>query len=373
MKRVITFSVIILHLACGGERPRPAPPPAAVPPTGETTIPSPSKNVPLAPVDIVWEEWAPYGVADSGLDWPAGAVAGVGKLYLVGTKRLPPPPGKQRLKRAAVAITEISPANIKEVATLPTSFGECARAAVARGPGGEVWFVGGAYTPPPIKTVPAGEFKYNELCAATGTVYRWKPDGREITLETYLPVPRYEAVAFVDDGLLYVVGGIFDAADAAAGNNKQIHRYDPRDGLWTKLHDLPLPLAAPASAVAKNELYVIGGKQLRPSHITTNVLRYDLNYYKWQKGPSLPAPRAGATAVVIGDFIYLVGGKESEGTTAGTRFATRCFRFDLTRHRWETIPTPIPEGTTLCAFDGAHFYLIGTNKTYRGTLKSKNL
>lgn len=322
-------------------------------------------KAPTADADIKWEEWAAVGAADAKLDWPAGIARARGALYLVGTralKRAAPGP------RAEIVFVKVTPGGLDEVAAYPSYFGERAGAAVTAGPGGRVWFVGGMYTPPPIKLAPEGQLDFAELSTPVGDVYSWAPATKELKPETLLPVPRGDAAAFFADRELYVVGGRYDPADPADDNNRQIHRYNPRDGLWTKLHDLRVPLARAAAAVARGGLYVIGGTQLKPAYVTNVVRRYDLVVYKWQTMSQLPAPRAGAGAFAAGDYIYVVGGCEAEPLGSPPRMAQKSYRYDLNEKSWEELPSPLPEGCSLVTYDGSYFYLVAPHKTYRGCI-----
>jgi N-acetylneuraminic acid mutarotase len=147
-----------------------------------------------------------------------------------------------------------------------------------------------------------------------------------------------------------------------------VHSYSTAEGLWRKYHELPVPLASPAAAMAAGGLYVIGGKQLKPAHITNAVYRYDLTYYKWQKTPPLPAPRAGAAAFAVGDYIYVVGGCEAEALGKPGRMALKNYRYDLNAKCWEELATPLPEGCAYAAYDGTYFYVVAAGKTYRGRI-----
>lgn len=334
---------------------------AEAPPTIETLA------APAADVDLRWEEWAPVGAAAARLDWPAGAAWSRGSLYLVGTRRIHPP-GAGRTPRAEIVFTRLAPGGAEEVGRFPSRFAERAGAAVATSPDHRLWFGGGNYTPPPINLAPEGRLDYAELGTPVGEVYAWSPGASDLAWVTNLPVPRGGAAAFFDGGDLYVVAGLYDAANPDDANNLQVHKYEPGAGLWTKYHDLPVALAAPAAAVARGGLYVIGGKQLKPAFISNAVFRYDLEVFKWQRLPSAPAPRMGARAYVVGNYLYLLGGCEAEGLGTPARMGLKTYRLDLQANRWEELATPLPEGCTLTAYDGSNFYLVGEEKTYRGRL-----
>lgn len=324
-------------------------------------------KAPAADRDIEWREWAPVGAAAAKLDWPSGAAYAGGSLYLVGTRAVKKG-GVKPVRGAEIVFVKLSPAGAEEVASFASPYGERAGAAVAATPDGRLLFIGGMYTPPPIKLAPEGQLDFAELGTPVGEVLAWKPGADDFKLVTHLPVPRGGAAAFFHDGELYVVGGTFEPASPDDENNKQVHGYDAGDGLWTKYHEMRFPLERPAAAVAGGGLYVIGGKQLKPAHVTNVVFRYDLTVFKWQRMALLPAPRAGAAAYVIGDYIYVVGGCEAEALGSPPRMAAKTYRYDLKHKIWEELPSSLPEGCTLSAFDGTYFYLVGADKTYRGRL-----
>jgi N-acetylneuraminic acid mutarotase len=338
---------------------------------GEETPLLETVQAPPADRDIAWKEWAPAGSAAAELDWPSGAAYAGGSLYLVGTRAV----GARGAKPAAhneIVFAKLSPSGAEEVAAFPSPYGERAGAAAAAGPKGRVWFIGGMYTPPPLKLAPEGQLDFAEFGTPVGEVFAWKPGAKDLDLVTHLPVPRGGAAAFFHDGELYVVGGTFDPASPDDENNEQVHGYDLSDGLWTKYPEMRIPLERPAAAVAGGGLYVIGGNQLKPAHVTNVVFRYDLTVFKWQRMAPLPAPRAGAAAYVVGDYIYVVGGCEAEALGSPPRMAAKTYRYDLKKKIWEELPSALPEGCTLSAFDGTYFYLVGAKKTYRGRLVRVN-
>jgi hypothetical protein len=324
-------------------------------------------KAPAADRDVEWTEWAPVGAAAAELDWPSAAAHSGGSLYLVGTRAVKTR-GAKPAGDAEIVFVKLAPSGAEDVAVFPSPYGERAGAATAAGPDGCLWFIGGMYTPPPLKLAPEGQLEFAELGTPVGEVFAWKPGTDDLELVTHLPVPRGDATAFFHGGELYVVGGTFDPASPDDENNEQVHGYGVSDGLWTKYHEMRAPLERPAAAVAGGGLYVIGGKQLKPAHVTNVVFRYDLTVFKWQRLAPLPSPRAGASAYVVGDYIYVIGGCEAEALGSPPRMALKSYRYDLKQKRWEELPSLLPEGCTLSAFDGTYFYLVGAGKTYRGRL-----
>jgi hypothetical protein len=365
MTKVKAALAVALACVVAGCTPMKKPAPTSAATTAKAPVLTASR-APLAAEDIRWEKWAPVGSDAAKVDWPAGAAWCRGKLYVVGSRKETPPPGREALRPATMVFYEIGPGGGREAAAYPITLGERANAALTVGSDNQLWLVGGYYTPPPIKTVPEGQLDFAPLGTPWGEVNAWKPGDAQLRVETTLPVPRGDAGVCFGGGKLFVVGGAFDKAAPTDDKNKQMHSYNPQDGLWTKFHDLKNGVLTPAVAVAQNGLFIMGGKQPVPSHLTNLVLRYDLLVFKWQRLESLPAPRAGAGAFVRGDYIYVLGGRETEGHATPGRMAATSFRLHLKKKTWEELPTPLPEGSTLVAFDGDNFYLVGAAATYRG-------
>lgn len=369
MKYYLPFAAVLALLltACAPAK-KPAKTAAGTAGTGEKPPTIEILKAPAAPVDIAWAEWAPVGLAQAGIEWPAGAAWGRGKLYLVGTRRAAPDPKKPEVAAGETVFYEVGPGGGREAAVYKNPLGERAAASVLSSPDNRIWIIGGYYTAPPLKTVPEGKCDFTPLGVPLGQVEVWTPGEPDLHAETSLPIPRGDAGVCFGGLQLYVVGGAFDKAAPTDDRNRQIHAYDPRDGLWTKFHDLKVPISSPAAVVARDGLFIIGGKQLAPTFISNSVWRYDLLVFKWQKQPPLPAPRAGARAFAVGNALYVIGGKETEGVTSPGKLALKNFRYDLDKRRWEELPSLLPEGSTLVAFDGTYFYVVGAEKTYRGEI-----
>jgi len=368
MKSAPVFAFVLVSLLITACTPikKPTKTAATSAPTAEKPPRIEILKAPAAPVDIAWTEWAPAGLVQARIDWPAGAAWGRGKLYVVGSRRAAADPKKPEVAVGELVFYEVTPSGGREAAVFKNPQGERAGAAALASPDNRIWVIGGSYSAPPLKTVPEGKAEFAPLGVPIGQVDIWTPGAPELRSETLLPVPRGEAGVCFGGIQLYVIGGAFDKTLPDDERNKQINGYDPRDGLWTKFHDFRYSLLSPATAVVRDGLFIIGGKQLAPSFVTNAVWRYDLQVFKWQKQPPLPAPRAAARAFAVGNAVYVIGGKEKEGLTSPGKLALRNFRFDLDKRQWEELSSPLPEGSTLVAFDGAYFYVVGGEKTYRG-------
>lgn len=328
-----------------------------------------TRAVPKADVDIVWEEWAPYGRTHVPLNWVSGAVWANGRIYVVGTRARGEVVENNAVdkKPCDLVVLSLSRGGVAEVGSTPSRFYERVHMAVATD-GRYIYCAGGAYTPKTILLVPEGEFEFAPLSASTLDVNRYEIATGKFDEVTTLPAARAGAVATVHGGLLYVAGGVFDTSDPQDEINRQFDRYDPAADRWTKLTHLKIPLYRPQVCVYGTQVYFFGGLTYQPERVTNFTMRYDLEVFKWQQWSSAPVPREGGRAFVVGDRIYLLGGRESYGFDQPDRMNRRVHEYDPYEDEWTELPTRLPEGSDLICYDGTFFYCVGREVTYRGRL-----
>lgn len=126
-----------------------------------------------------------------------------------------------------------------------------------------------------------------------------------------------------DGGIMYVAGGV-NRTGVVPGVNFT-SAYDIVNDSWTVLPNLSTPRIAPAAAVYRGQLYVMGGLmaaatswggiQLNPMNTTE---AYDPNTATWSNQSDLGVAIAGSSAHVIHDEIVLMGGYASGGSTRYT-------------------------------------------------------
>ena len=327
------------------------------------------RAVPEAGVDIVWEEWAPYGRTHLDLNWVSGAVWAKGRIYAVGTKargEVVENNAKDK-KPCDLVVLSLSRGGITEAGTTPSRFYERVHMAVATDRR-YIYCVGGAYTPKTILLVPEGEFEFAPLSASTLDFNRYDIATGTFDEVTTLPAARAGAVALVHEGLLYVAGGVFDKSNPQNEINRQFDRYDPTAGRWTKLTHLKIPLYRPQVCVYGTQVYFFGGLTYQPERVTNFNMFYDLEVFKWYQRSSTPVPREGGRAFIVSDKIYLLGGRESYGFDQPDRMNRRVHEYDPYEDEWTELPTLVPEGSDLICYDGTFFYCVGREVTYRGRL-----
>jgi N-acetylneuraminic acid mutarotase len=176
------------------------------------------------------------------------------------------------------------------------------------------------------------------ITAAAGT-WHSRPDMREARAA--------HAVVSTRDSIYALAGTGPD------GSVLEVERFDGRQ--W--LHEAQLPgggLNAPAAAVVKGRIYLIGGFNTTTNVPSSDVLVYDLARKSWSNAAPLPALRGGHAAAVLNGEIHVVGGGNSRSTIADHSV------FDPANNQWrDAAPLPRSEGSpALVEFHGK-LYAIG--------------
>jgi N-acetylneuraminic acid mutarotase len=133
----------------------------------------------------------------------------------------------------------------------------------------------------------------------------------------------------------------------------EVERFDGRQ--WRRETLLPgNGLNAPAAAVLKDRIYLIGGFNMTTNVPSSEVLVYDLGRKSWTSAAPLPAPRGGHAAAVLEGRIHVVGGGNSRSTIADHSV------YDAKSNEWRDLaPLPRSEGSpALVAYRG-RLYAIG--------------
>ncbi len=163
------------------------------------------------------------------------------------------------------------------------------------------------------------------------------------------PIARQFTGSTVDDGTLWVVGGLTQDAVTPA-----VWGYDPAIDTWKQGPDLPLPLHHTTAVTYKGEVVVIGGWTSQNGNLSAIVSDkvFALRAGAWVALPPIPNPRVAAGAAVVGDKIVVVGGQ------ANGKLVTTTEVFDGTA--WSDA-APIPTGREHLAAttDGTYVYAVG--------------
>jgi N-acetylneuraminic acid mutarotase len=157
------------------------------------------------------------------------------------------------------------------------------------------------------------------------------------------------AHAVVSDGTtVYALGG----TDADGRPVLDVERFDGE--LWTQETRLPEGLNAPAAAILRGRIYVIGGFQATSNVPTDRVRVYDPASGAWSEAAPLPAPRGGHAAVVLDGEIHVIGGG-NDVSTLGDHTV-----YEAATDTWrELAPLPTPRGSPAAVVVGGKLWAIG--------------
>lgn len=148
---------------------------------------------------------------------------------------------------------------------------------------------------------------------------------------------------------------IFALAGTGTGNKPvlEVEKFDGKQ--W--LAETTLPgngLNAPAAAVLKDRIYLIGGFNTTTNIPSAEVLVYDISTRKWSEATPLPAPRGGHAAVEFQGKIHVLGGGNSHSTIADHS------AYDPATNTWTQLaPLPRAEGSPAAAVYAGKIYAIG--------------
>lgn len=140
-----------------------------------------------------------------------------------------------------------------------------------------------------------------------------------------LPDPRNHGGGAATGGLFYAVAGRH-SWDEAAGQDLQVHAFNPANGSWVARATVPAPrseIAASTSTMPDGRILVIGGS-LTGVVPSADVLIYDPTLNAWSRLPSLPQPRKGAVATRIGPRIVVTTGSPTSIDPSATTWIGCC-------------------------------------------------
>lgn len=161
------------------------------------------------------------------------------------------------------------------------------------------------------------------------------------------PIPedrrRGGAGAVVYKDKIYLACGI---KDGHRGDHKRwLDVYDPQTGEWKALADAPRPRDHFQAVVAKDKLYLLGGRTTRSSegpfkNTIPEVDVYDFKTNSWSTlQENLPTPRAGNYAILYGEDILVMGGESATQKSAHHEVEA----LNTKTHTWRSL-SPLLQG-----------------------------
>lgn len=128
------------------------------------------------------------------------------------------------------------------------------------------------------------------------------------------PVPRFEAMAAVVGGEVWIMGGFLSSA---LDVSTRIDIYDPKRDAWRLGPELPGAQTHAGVANVGDDVVLAGGflGNVLDRVTTADVWRWRAGDASFSAGPALPAPRAGVAMALVGTEIHVAGGLAEDGET----------------------------------------------------------
>ena len=138
---------------------------------------------------------------------------------------------------------------------------------------------------------------------------------------------------------------------------------------WTSGAVLPTAVQSAASAVLKNEIYLVGGNDA--TEVVADVQIYNPATNTWSTGVPYPVIISGASAAVVKNVLYVFGGSQGEGLPTGAVYA-----FNPKTKTWTAMANmPTARWLTAAVVENNIIYVIGgiaSPTDYLATVESYN-
>ena len=127
-----------------------------------------------------------------------------------------------------------------------------------------------------------------------------------------MPVGKWEPGTVVLDEKLYVFGGY----TFGVVSSKRAEIFDPQDGSWTLIQELPSAITHMNTVVDGRTVWFAGGfKDGYKGHAIAEVWSYDVDQDRYTAAPLLPEARAGGGLAIVGRKMHYFGGLMSDRDT----------------------------------------------------------
>jgi N-acetylneuraminic acid mutarotase len=127
-----------------------------------------------------------------------------------------------------------------------------------------------------------------------------------------MPVGKWEPGTVVFDDKLYVFGGYTEGVRSS----KISHVFDPKDGSWTRIQDLPSAISHMNMVLDGRTVWFAGGfKDGYKGHTIAEVWNYDIDKDRYTAAPLLPETRGGGGLALVDRKLHYVGGNKADRDT----------------------------------------------------------
>jgi N-acetylneuraminic acid mutarotase len=173
-----------------------------------------------------------------------------------------------------------------------------------------------------------------------------------------MPVEKWEAGTVVLDDKLYLFGGYTEGVRSS----KLSHVFDPADGSWTRIQDLPSAISHMNMVLDGRTVWFAGGfKDGYKGHTIAEVWSYDVDADRYTAAPLLPETRGGGGLARVGRKLHYVGGVQADrDTDSGDHWVLDLDEWAQGAARWRNAaPMPEPRNQFSCVTLGGRIYAIG--------------
>ncbi|HET7842359.1 MAG TPA: kelch repeat-containing protein [Terriglobia bacterium] len=139
------------------------------------------------------------------------------------------------------------------------------------------------------------------------TVEAYNPVSNNWSVRALMPTARGGLGVEVVDGVIYAVGGV-----NATTQLTSVEAYDPKTDSWSAKTPMPTPRCCSAVGLVRGILYVAGGVAVSGAGPGDNSVRtvesYNPALNAWSSAPPMPTDRSSPASAVAQDTLFVMGG-----------------------------------------------------------------
>ncbi|MCB0064982.1 MAG: hypothetical protein KDE19_22815, partial [Caldilineaceae bacterium] len=132
------------------------------------------------------------------------------------------------------------------------------------------------------------------------------------------------------DGALHVVGGL-----SPAGPTNIHFQWAPQQATWQSMPAMPVPRADAVTFVVNHRLYVLGGYNIWYGGAISYTHSYDPTSHQWFTETAMLTPTSGAAGALIDGSIYVFGGFDNVSESSAVQ------SYDPVQRTW-TVHSSMP-------------------------------
>jgi RNA polymerase sigma factor (sigma-70 family) len=191
----------------------------------------------------------------------------------------------------------------------------------------------------------------------TPTVEEYDPILDKWTYKKNMPTLRYGHTATTINDKIYIIGG---SNNFGASTIATVEEYDPKTDSWKEKADMPLSKYFHSAAVLHNKIYIIGG-EITKDIASSSIYVYDSAIDQWEQKKDIPDEfqMEGSPAVADSNNIYILGGYNIKNG----RCIDKVLVYDTLEEKWEKkAEIPNKRFFPTAAIISRDIYLIGGAK-----------